>query len=90
MFRVALLYIGMGELDKAEKMLTECCQVPRCRHCAFKTCYDAILIRANIEEIRGNIEEAIRLYETAQEINPSDLEPTLTLDVLRNRKGDHK
>lgn len=90
LFQTAELFIAMGELDKAEQMLQQGSRVPRCRHCTYGVCCDALMIQARIEEIKGNIDEAIRLFEKAQEINPSDTEPALTLDVLRNRKGGHK
>jgi tetratricopeptide (TPR) repeat protein len=88
MFEIAQLYISLGELDKAQQLLRQCQKVPRCRHCEQSACGDAYMIQAFIEELRGNIAEAIRLYEVAQEISPSDIEPILALDALRNRKGE--
>lgn len=90
LFETAQLYIAMDELDKAEQLLEQGYKVPRCRHCTYGKCCDVLMIRAFLEEVKGNKEEAIRLYEQAQEINPSDTEPALTLDALRNRKGEHR
>jgi tetratricopeptide (TPR) repeat protein len=87
MFEAAQLYISMGELDKAERLLHQCQQVPRCRHCEFGECCDGRMIQAFLEELKGNEKEAIRLYEIAQQIDPSDIEPALALDALRNKKG---
>lgn len=85
-FEIAELYISLGDMDRAWRMLEECLKAPRCRHCSFGVCYDAWLIMANIEEIRGNIPHAIELYKKAMEINPCDIEPMLTLDALRSKK----
>ena len=71
-------------------MLETCLTLPRCRHCAFGICYDAWLIMANIEEMRGNLKRAVELYEKAMKVNPHDIEPMLTLDALRSKKkGDY-
>lgn len=90
-FEMAELYVSLGDLDRAWRMLESCQKMPRCRHCAFGICYDAWLIMANIEEIKGNLPRAIELYKKAQQINPSDIEPMLTLDALHSkRKGEWK
>lgn len=90
LFNTAELFIAMGELEKAGQMLNRGGKVPRCRHCTYGECCDTLMIQAFLEEIKGNIKEAIRLYEKAQQINPSDIEPALSLDVLRSRKDGHK
>lgn len=89
-FETAELLISLGDLDKAMQMLETCLTLPRCRHCAFGICYDAWLIMANIEEMRGNLKRAVELYEKAMKVNPHDIEPMLTLDALRSeKKGDY-
>lgn len=90
LFETAQLYIAMGDLDMAEQLLNQGCQAPRCYQCAHAVCCDVMMIRAHLEEARGNIDEAIRLLEQAQQINPSDREPALALDALRNGKDGHK
>lgn len=82
---LAQVYICMGEEDRALQYLNQVEQIPPCRHCAFSCCYDVLITREYLAEIRGEYTNALRFCRQAYAINPSDQEVVLTLRVLEGR-----
>lgn len=83
--RFAQIYMCLGDERKALYYLDMAGKVPRCRSCAYGTCYDAMITRACLAEIKGDIPAAIQLYRQAVAINPADEEVVLTLKALEER-----
>ncbi|MBR3305886.1 MAG: tetratricopeptide repeat protein [Lachnospiraceae bacterium] len=72
--RLALAHLILGDEEICEKYLakTESCNL--CLQCRFQECYDALLVRAYMAEIKRDRETARKIFAKTAEINPSDIE----------------
>ena len=82
---LAQVYICMGEEERAMEYLNKVDQIPPCRHCAYPICYDVLITRLYLAEVRGEYSKALQLCRQAYAINPSDSEVVLTLRKLEGR-----
>jgi len=65
--RRSLALAVLGRFDEAEAELAAVRLLPLCEHCNYCSCKDADIFEANIEEIRGNYEKAMRLHSAGAE-----------------------
>ena len=61
--RRALTLAILGRIDEAKAELDEVYKLPLCDGCNYCYCKDADIFKANIEEICGNYEKAMDLYQ---------------------------
>ncbi len=88
---LASLFLCMGDTDKANKYLDMAESAPLCIDCQHQQCYDALLVRGYAEEIAGRPEEALKYFQRAVEICPSDRENTMGVYVNKEKlKGQDK
>lgn len=83
--RIAQIYICLGDEKRCLEYLEQANNVPRCRSCGYAVCYDSMITRAILAEVRGDIPKAISLYRQAVAINPIDEEVVLALNALLQR-----
>lgn len=60
--RRTILLAMLGRFEEAEAELAAVRRLPLCEHCNYCACKDADIFEANIEEIRGNYEQALKLH----------------------------
>lgn len=60
--RRTILLAMLGRFEEAEAELAAVRALPLCEHCNYCACKDADIFEANIEEIRGNYEQALKLH----------------------------
>lgn len=60
--RRTILLAMLGRFGEAEAELSAVRALPLCEHCNYCACKDADIFEANIEEIRGNYEKALKLH----------------------------
>ena len=60
--RRTILLAMLGRFEEAEAELAAVRSLPLCEHCNYCACKDADIFEANIEEIRGNYEQALKLH----------------------------
>lgn len=60
--RRTIMLAMLGRFEEAEAELSAVRALPLCEHCNYCSCKDADIFEANIEEIRGNYEKALKLH----------------------------
>ncbi|MBQ9872136.1 MAG: tetratricopeptide repeat protein [Eubacterium sp.] len=79
---IAKYYYFMGDREKAEELLGTMLDFPPCSFCRETECYDRFLTLANILEMSGDIEQALKAYRRALEISSTDAELYVAIDTL--------
>lgn len=57
-YKVGLLYMGLGEFNKAEEVLMDMENGPLCVHCKHKKCFESALYRSMLYMLTGRKNEA--------------------------------
>ena len=72
--RRSLMLAILGRFDEAVQELEIVRKLPLCETCQYCSCKDADIFEANMEEIRGNWENALKLHQKGSEIWPDDMD----------------
>lgn len=76
----------LGREEEALTDLKKCRKLPLCEFCAYRSCKDADIYEAYIEEILGNADQARKLYSAGKANWPDDLDFAAGLARL-SKKG---
>lgn len=69
-YYLALSWLGLGELEEAEKILKMMRETGLCRKCTKKGCTELFELQGRICEAKGERKAAIESYQKALEIDP--------------------
>lgn len=72
--RRALSLAILGRFEEAVLELEHVRRLPLCENCNYCSCKDADIFEANMEELRGNWSEALRLHSAGAEQWPDDMD----------------
>ncbi|MBQ4344043.1 MAG: tetratricopeptide repeat protein [Erysipelotrichaceae bacterium] len=72
--RRALSLAILGRFEEAVLELQYVRRLPLCENCNYCSCKDADIFEANMEELRGNWSEALRLHRAGAEQWPDDMD----------------
>lgn len=70
-YYLALSWLGLGELEEAEKILKMMQETGLCRKCSKKGCTELFELQGKIYEAKGERKAALESYQRALEIDPS-------------------
>ena len=79
------VYLCLGDREKAEKYFKKMEEVPPCRFCEYKKCYESPISLARFYETAGEYEKAIELLEEALVRKPDEVEAKCVLEHLRRK-----
>lgn len=85
--RRALMLAILGREEEAKAELAKVRRLPLCEDCNYCRCKDADIYEANIEEICGRYDSAMRLYLAGMEKWPDDLDFADGVRIIKRRKG---
>ena len=74
-----------GDRETAEELLGKMMDFPPCSFCRETECYDRFLTLANILEMAGDTEQALKCYHRALDINNADAELYAAIDALERK-----
>lgn len=77
----------LGRYDEARAELEKARAIPLCSHCVYGSCKDADIFEAELEEIRGNRENALILYRKGAEKWPDETDFAAGIARLSKKKG---
>lgn len=72
LYRFAWIYLGLGNEEKAKEYFRRMEELPLCKNCEHKGCYEAQLYLGIIYYMNGDLEEAVKAFEEAIRRNPHD------------------
>lgn len=76
------LYLCLGDMEKAAAFFKEMVQIPKCKTCRFKGCFESFLYLAYIDEFRGEKELAEEKLKLTLKLNPECREACCELEHL--------
>ena len=84
--RYSLMLAILGRNDEARAALEDTRKLPLCHFCEYGSCKDADIYEAQIEEILGNTDHALALYQQGRAKWPDDLD-FLSGEMRLKKKG---
>lgn len=76
----------LGRIDEAKEELERARKLPLCDFCTYGTCKDADVFEAEIEEIAGNRDRAMELFQAGAVKWPDELDFAAGIARLKKRK----
>lgn len=82
---LAWTFLLQGDKERGLEYLEKAGQIPRCRLCRHKGCYEKYYYRGLYREATGNLAGAMEDYEKAREMNPHEYVLTRLITKLRKK-----
>lgn len=79
------LYLCLGEKEKAKQYFEKMDQVPPCRFCEYKKCYEGVVNLGRYYASIGEYEKALEMLEEALRRKPDEVEAQYALEDLRRK-----
>lgn len=89
-FDLAQSWLGLGEIEEAERYLKWMQETGLCRKCCKTGCSEMFVLQGKIQEVKGETAAAIESYQKALEIDPSLRVPRYRIKMLQKKSSTQK